>query len=74
MAAHKVGKLELLHMSRPVINFLIYLHRYLNLTITPNSPIRKQDGSRAFASVANNIVGSELAFDFLYTNIAQISA
>lgn len=51
----------------------IYFRRYLNLTITPNSPIRKQDGARAFASVARNIVGSEIAFDFLYTNIGQIA-
>lgn len=43
------------------------------MTISPDSPIRKQDGSRAFAAVAKNIVGSEIAFDFLYTNIAQIS-
>jgi hypothetical protein len=56
-----------------VMNGTIYIHRYLNLTISANSPIRKQDGARAFAAVATNIVGSELAFDFLYTNIKEIA-
>jgi hypothetical protein len=58
-------------MSRGFL--LAYSHRYLKLTISPNSPIRKQDGARAFAAVAKNIVGSELAFDFLYTNIEEIA-
>jgi aminopeptidase N len=56
-----------------VIERLIYLLRYLNFTTSVNSPIRKQDGARAFASVATNIVGAELAFDFLYTNIEEIA-
>lgn len=43
------------------------------MTISPSS-IRKQDGARVFASVAKNIVGSEIAYDFLYTNIEQIAA
>ena len=45
----------------------------MNLTISADSPIRKQDGARAFAAVAQNIVGSEIAFDFLYTNLAEIA-
>lgn len=48
------------------------LYRYLNLVISPDSGVRKQDGARAFSSVAKNIVGNEIAFDFLYTNIAEI--
>lgn len=56
------------------MNRWIYFHRYLNLTISAGSPIRKQDGARAFAAVAQNLVGSEIAFDFLYTNIEEISA
>ncbi|CAO1436554.1 unnamed protein product [Diamesa hyperborea] len=48
------------------------LTKYLNLVISPDSGVRKQDGARAFSSVAKNIVGNEIAFDFLYTNIAEI--
>lgn len=47
--------------------------RYLNMTITSNSGIRKQDGKRAFTAVAKNSLGYEIAFDFLMLNIKQIS-
>lgn len=43
------------------------------MTITPTSGIRKQDGGRAFLAVATNHVGYEIAFDFLVTNIKEIS-
>lgn len=43
------------------------------MTITPTSGIRKQDGGRAFMAVANNNVGFEIAFEFLLTNIEEIS-
>lgn len=43
------------------------------MTITPTSGIRKQDGARAFSAVAKNFVGFEIAFDFLVTNIKEIS-
>lgn len=43
------------------------------MTITPTSGIRKQDGGRAFMAVANNHVGFEIAFDFLMSNIQEIS-
>lgn len=43
------------------------------MTITPESGIRKQDGGRAFMAVATNSVGHEIAFDFLVTNIKEIS-
>lgn len=49
------------------------LNKYLNMTITANSGIRKQDGTRAFSSVARNSVGFEIAFDFLYSHIEEIS-
>ena len=42
------------------------------MTIHPDSGIRKQDGARAFSAVAKNGIGSEIAFDFLYTNIEKI--
>ncbi|XP_012230834.1 aminopeptidase N [Linepithema humile] len=40
------------------------LNRYLDWTITENSGIRKQDVVRVFGSVASNIVGQPLAFDY----------
>lgn len=43
------------------------------MTISPTSGIRKQDGARAFTAVAKNIVGYEIAYDFLVSNIKQIS-
>lgn len=43
------------------------------MTIDSTSGIRKQDGGRAFAAVARNSVGSEIAFDFLASNIQEIS-
>lgn len=43
------------------------------MTITPTSGIRKQDGARAFMSVAKNNVGYEIAFDFLVSHIKEIS-
>lgn len=43
------------------------------MTISPTSGIRKQDGARAFVSVATNNIGYEIAFDFLVTNIKEIS-
>jgi aminopeptidase N len=53
--------------------FFCHSLRYLNLTLTASSDIRKQDGARAFTSVAKNYVGYEIAYDFLYTNIAEIA-
>lgn len=43
------------------------------MTITSTSGIRKQDGRRAFIAVAKNNLGFEIAFDFLMTNIKEIS-
>lgn len=43
------------------------------MTVNPTSGIRKQDGARAFTAVARNNVGYEIAFDFLSTNIEEIS-
>uniref|UniRef100_A0A1B0D793 Aminopeptidase n=1 Tax=Phlebotomus papatasi TaxID=29031 RepID=A0A1B0D793_PHLPP len=49
------------------------LSKYLNMTLYPEYGIRKQDGARAFSAVASNSVGFEIAFDFLQSNIEQIS-
>lgn len=43
------------------------------MTISSSSGIRKQDGARAFSAVARNNIGYEIAFDFLVTNIREIS-
>lgn len=43
------------------------------MTITSSSGIRKQDGRRAFMAVAQNSLGFEIAFEFLMTNIKEIS-
>lgn len=43
------------------------------MTITSTSGIRKQDGRRAFIAVAKNSVGFEIAFEFLMSNIKEIS-
>ena len=43
------------------------------MTINPTSGILKQDGLRAFSAVAENPIGYEIAFDFLQTNIKDIS-
>lgn len=70
MASFKVS----FHLVSPssIIYFFFYF-RYLNMTISADSGIRKQDGARAFAAVARNNIGYEIAFDFLVTNIKEIS-
>lgn len=51
----------------------IHFCRYLNMTITSSSGIRKQDGRRAFIAVAKNNHGFEIAIEFLMSNIKPIS-
>lgn len=41
------------------------LTKYLEMILRNDSGIRKQDGEKVFSSVANNMVGSNLAFDFI---------
>ncbi|KAG8235179.1 hypothetical protein J437_LFUL015485 [Ladona fulva] len=41
------------------------LQKYLGMLLNSSSGIRKQDGHAAFATIANNPLGSFLAFDFL---------
>ncbi|XP_046404994.1 aminopeptidase N-like [Ischnura elegans] len=48
------------------------LKKYLNGVLDSSSGIRKQDGSRAFAAVAENPLGSGVAFDFLRDNWDQL--
>merc|ERR1711962_1986842 len=44
------------------------LNRYLNMSLTEGSGVRKQDGSGVIGSVARNTVGRYLAFDFIRDN------
>ncbi|KAL6443877.1 hypothetical protein ACFW04_001721 [Cataglyphis niger] len=40
------------------------LNRYLDWAITENSGIRKQDVSRVFGSIASNVIGQPIAFNY----------
>ncbi|XP_043469608.1 aminopeptidase N [Leptopilina heterotoma] len=48
------------------------LSRYLDWALTENSGIRKQDVTRVFASVANNIVGQPLVFNYFRNKWTRI--
>ncbi|XP_024875821.1 aminopeptidase N isoform X2 [Temnothorax curvispinosus] len=48
------------------------LNRFLDWAITENSGIRKQDATRVFGSVANNIVGQPLTFDYFRNKWAHL--
>jgi len=41
------------------------LNRFLNMTVTPDSGVRKQDGSKVIGGIAGSIIGRDIAFDFL---------
>lgn len=60
------------HSNQHPLTVAFLIFRYLNMTITSSFGIRKQDGARAFVSVAKNNVGYEIAFDFLVSNIKEI--
>lgn len=42
-------------------------HRYLSYTLNPDL-IRKQDATSTIISIANNVVGQTLAWDFIQSN------
>jgi len=48
------------------------LNRYLNMSMTPNSGVRRQDGSTVIGGVARNTVGRYLAFDFIREEWATV--
>ena len=48
--------------------------RYLEMTIDPDSGIRKQDGSEVINSVATNSIGRDLAWNWLRNDWDRISA
>ena len=39
--------------------------RYLHMSITPSSGVRKADGYRVIGHIASNSIGQSLAFDFI---------
>jgi len=41
------------------------LNRYLHMSITPSSGVRKADGYRVIGHIASNSIGQSLAFDFI---------
>nr|CAD7455286.1 unnamed protein product [Timema tahoe] len=49
------------------------INRYLTLSITEDSGIRKQDAARVFSAVYSNVGGIDLAFNFLTENYESIS-
>eukprot|EP00095_Tigriopus_kingsejongensis_P003865 maker-scaffold1168_size57759-snap-gene-0.7 protein:Tk03865 transcript:maker-scaffold1168_size57759-snap-gene-0.7-mRNA-1 annotation:"aminopeptidase n" len=48
------------------------LNRYLNMTLTPGSGIRAQDGESVVSNVASNILGRDISFDFIRKNWDKI--
>merc|ERR1712117_970220 len=48
-------------------------NRYLNLTLSPNSEVRKQDGYKVYNGVAINTVGRYLLWDFIRDRWNDIS-
>ena len=64
--------LEITKLHNVVVTCL-FTFRYLNMSLSENSGINKQDGARVFESIATNEFGYEIAFDFLMSNIEKIS-
>lgn len=50
-----------------VRNSASFPHRFLSYTLDP-SLIRKQDVTSTISSIANNVVGQTLAWDFVQSN------
>jgi len=49
------------------------LNRYLNMSVTADSGVRKQDGAKVLGNVALNTVGRYLAFDFIEQEWERVS-
>jgi len=50
------------------------LQKYLDMSISESSGVRKQDGYRVIVGVSKNIVGRYIAWDWIRANWAQLSA
>ena len=44
------------------------LNRYLNMSLTANSGVRKQDGYKVLGGVGRNTIGRSLTWDFVRDN------
>ena len=44
------------------------LNRYLNMSLTANSGVRKQDGYKVLGGVGRNTIGRSLTWDFVREN------
>ena len=54
-----------------IINNLLF-YRYLNKSLTEGSGIRKADGRSVISRIAINLVGRDLAFDFIRDKWARV--
>ena len=50
---------------KSILNNIEYNIRYLNMSLTPGSGVRRQDSSSVIEVVSSNTVGRYLAFDFI---------
>ncbi|XP_064106708.1 aminopeptidase N-like [Macrobrachium nipponense] len=48
------------------------LTRYLDLTFTEGSPIKRQDAARVYSDIARNEVGRDLAWDYMREQFAKV--
>ena len=49
------------------------LQRYLDMTIDPNSEIRKQDGSSVVSYIARNPIGRYMTWDWIRNKWSKVS-
>jgi len=69
-ANEKTNILSALACSREVW----LLQKYLDMSISEDSGVRKQDGHRVIVGVSKNIVGRYIAWDWIRANWARLSA
>ena len=66
------GIFQILNQECPFYN--CFLFRYLNMSLTEGSGIRKADGRSVISRVAINEYGRDLAFDFIRDNWDRVHA
>ncbi|KAK2503652.1 hypothetical protein MC885_015251 [Smutsia gigantea] len=62
-----VNEADKLRSALACTNQLWILNRYLSYTLNPNL-IRKQDATSTISSIASNVIGQSLAWDFVQSN------
>ncbi|KAG5305888.1 AMPN Aminopeptidase, partial [Pseudoatta argentina] len=65
LAANVESDKDLLLQALSCTREIWLLSRYLDWAVTENSGIRKQDATRVFESVASNVAGRSLTFDYI---------